>query len=171
MSETPNHHHEPEVPNPTPLAKVIPLQRQPPSYETIELVDYGELASDEVIARFVHAYTHPSHLKLQGNELAEHINKKMTADTSDQTTLSGRLSALHEQAEEALMSDEVYDHKNAHDEVFRDLVTYLQETKKDRGLEDQRKVCLKLLALRAYLGDDATDFDDDWQSIAVRLFS
>lgn len=170
MNENLSHRPAPSTPEHSPIAKIIPLQREPSHHEAYGSIDYSNLPAEEIIAQFVHTYTRPSHLKLRGATLAEHIDQKLTTGTDNPSTLTGRLAGIYKHSQDVLMSDEIYEHKNTSDETFHALVDTLQNTKKERGIELQRRACMKLLALRSSLENDVTDYDQDWHAIARRLF-
>lgn len=136
-----------------------------------EIIDFSKASTEVVTGMFVSELRHPSRNNLRGSQLAAYIQNELSGADTDPTSLRSRLSAVVAGVDIMDLSDELFDHKFTHDQVFKELVRKLQSTKTKRGADDEREATKRLTELRASLETDSTDDDATWYDVIERLFT
>lgn len=169
-------HSEADLPSPIPLdskrrsAEVIQFPQRDEEVDA-EKLDFSETPPEIAVEFLMSELCHPSRNQHKGMELVTDIEQLVPTKIErslDPTSLEGRLIEIIRT--DALGSDELYDHKIDHDEVFQLLSSKLLSTRDRRDMRPQFEVIRNLAQLRGALGDE-TDRDKEWRDVIDRLFS
>lgn len=178
MSEAQHHHphSETDLPPPIPIdskrrpAEVIPFPKRDEEVDA-EKLDFSDAPPEVAVEFLMSELSHPSRSQHQGMELVTDIEQLVPTKMErslDLTSLEGRLIEIIRT--DALGSDDLYDHKIDHDEVFQLLSEKLFYARDRRELRPQFEVIRNLVQLRGTV-DDETDRDKEWRDVIDRLFS
>lgn len=178
MSEAQHHHphSETDLPPPIPIdskrrpAEVIPFPKRDEEVDA-EKLDFSDAPPEVAVEFLMSELSHPSRNHHKGMELVTDIEQLVPIKTEkplDLTSLEGRLTEIVRT--DALGSDELYDHKIDHDEVFQLLSDKLLSTRDRRDMRPQFDAIRNLAQLRGTV-DDETDKDKEWRDVIDRLLS
>ena len=174
MSEALHHKEVPgSVPAPVPadrIGEVIPFPLRGEEQDA-EKLDFSEATPDDVAEFLMSELRHPSRKGHEGVELATDIEKMIPIKgqrAPEPGSLEERLVEIIQQ--EALTSEEIYDHKIDHDTVFQLLSEKLLYARDRRELYAQFNATRNLAHLRSTVADE-TSSDEEWRSVIDRLFS